>query len=420
MSKRAIVLGGTNAHIPLLVKLKARGFYTILVDYLENPIAKHLADEHVIESTLDFEKVKQITRQKNATLIISTSIDQANLTVCYVAEQLGLPAPYSYETARNVTDKLLMKKIMLENLIPTAKYKEVSNQADAHNLDIKFPLIVKPADNCGSKGVRKVNNSAELEKHLTEAICLSRNRKALIEEFLHGREIVADCFVKNHKVHIISIYEKFNIISPKTVVQCFRSIRPVTISPSADLNLRQICQRIANAFNLNNTSLFVQTIVDGDDVKVIEFAPRVAGGLAYRATLLSTGFDAIDATLDTFLGIQTEISFHSADAYYTTNSIYGFQGTFCKVAGYTNLIERGVIEEFSHYKTTGMCVSPNLTSSDRIGGFIVKAASKDELFAKTEIAMDSLEILNGDIKCAMIKNLFKGIKEEHIIDNKAY
>ena len=80
---KAIVLGGTNPHIELIKNLKKRGYYTILVDYAENPLAKDYADEHIQESSLDKEKVFKIARDRKVNLVISTCSDQANVTACY-------------------------------------------------------------------------------------------------------------------------------------------------------------------------------------------------------------------------------------------------------------------------------------------------------------------------------------------------
>ena len=109
------MLGGTSPHIALIENLKDRGYYTVLVDYYENPPAKKVADEHIRESTLDQDKVLEIAKSINAKLVISACVDQANVTACYVAEKLGLPVPYIYETAMSVTNKGLMKRKMLES-----------------------------------------------------------------------------------------------------------------------------------------------------------------------------------------------------------------------------------------------------------------------------------------------------------------
>jgi len=148
----AIVLGGTNPHIALIENLKNRGYYTLLVDYLENPPAKTFADKHIRESTLEKEKVYDLAKRYNASLVISTCIDQANATACYAAEKLGLPSPYNYETALNVTNKGLMKRIMLDNNIPTARHFFIKRPDEFFNFKMKFPVVIKPADSNGAVG----------------------------------------------------------------------------------------------------------------------------------------------------------------------------------------------------------------------------------------------------------------------------
>ena len=82
--KTAIVLGGTVPHITLINKLKERGFYTILVDFFDNPPAQKYADEHIKESTLDKDVIVKIAQKRKVDLVISTCIDQANSICCYV------------------------------------------------------------------------------------------------------------------------------------------------------------------------------------------------------------------------------------------------------------------------------------------------------------------------------------------------
>ena len=192
--KTAVVLGGTFPHRELLVKLKERGYYTVLVDYYDSPIAKDVADKHIKESTLDRAKVLQITKQEKADLVISSCIDQANVTACYVSERLGLPCPYSYETALNVTDKKRMKEIMLRNGIPTAKYYSINNVDEFIPEALNYPIIIKPADSNSSKGVRRIDaydqNTLDF---ISLALSISRNNSAIIEEFKIGKEIGVDC-----------------------------------------------------------------------------------------------------------------------------------------------------------------------------------------------------------------------------------
>lgn len=122
MKSTALVLGGTAAHIALLNELKARNYYTILVDYYSNPVAKPYADLHIQESTLDADKVVEIAQQHQADLVISACVDQANVIASYAMEKLGKTPPYSYEIAQRISNKGDMKKVMLEQGIPTARH----------------------------------------------------------------------------------------------------------------------------------------------------------------------------------------------------------------------------------------------------------------------------------------------------------
>ena len=154
--KKAIVLGGTFPHRHLIQKLKDRGYYTILVDYYEAPIAKEVADKHIQASTLDKDEVVRIAKEESAELVISSCVDQANVTACYVGEKLGLPHPYSYQTSLNVTDKVAMKRIMVENDIPTSRHYIINSLQEFQEYSLSYPIIVKPADSNSSKGVRKL------------------------------------------------------------------------------------------------------------------------------------------------------------------------------------------------------------------------------------------------------------------------
>lgn len=404
----ALVLGGTNAHIPLLQRLKARGFKTLLLDYHANPVARPFADRHLQISALDHKQVSQLAREQEAAMVISTCSDQLNLVACTVAAELGLSAPYSPQTALEVTHKRHMKAKMQAHGIPTAPYhcvrswSEWTEWYEQAPSDFVFPLLVKPVDSCGSKGVRKAHNAWELQQYLETALNLSRRGQALIEPFLTGREICADYFVQNGVPHLLSSYEKYNLFSPQTVIQCFRSLRPAPLSAAVQRHLAQLAQQLTTAFELHNTALFVQTLLpteptgqqDRERLFVIEFAARVPGGLAYRASELASGFDAIDASIDTFLGRPVQIRLQPCQHYITTNSIYGRSGNLGWVSGHTELLAAGVIDEFSFYKTSGMSLSGELASRDRVAGFIVQDPDRERLFQRTDTALQNLEIFN--------------------------
>lgn len=403
----AIVLGGTNPHIELIKKLKNRGFYTVLVDYLDNPPARVYADVHEQVSTLDLDAVVEVAKKYSAKLVISACVDQANVAACYAAEQLGLTKPYSYELANNITNKGYMKKIMIENDIPTSKHIYLDKGMEIENFDLSFPVIVKPADCCAASGVKKALDKEEMIRYLADAQKISRNGRAVIEEFKAGIEVSIYAFVKNYKTHILMITQRFSVIEgEKKVLKCYATYAPAQISDTARAKLQDASDKIAAAFKLNNTPLHVQAIIDGDEVNIIEFAPRVGGGISYKTIQIMTGFDILEAAIDSYLQIEVNQDFKVTDQIITVNLVYAIPGVFDHMTGVDELIKNNVIEGIYYHKTKGMQVSDDRASGGRIAAFIVKAASREELLKKIETAIENMQVFDVNGKEIMRKDLY--------------
>lgn len=403
----AVVLGGTNPHIELICQLQRRGYYVVLADYLDNPPAKAAADLHERVSTMDEQAVLGVAKKHNAKLVISACVDQANITACYVAEQLGLTKPYSYKTASQITNKGFMKKIMVENKIPTTKYYYLETGENLDDFELRFPVMVKPADSCAASGVKKANNPDELKMFLDDAKRVSRTGRTVVEEFFAGIEVSAYCFVKEHQAHVIMVSERLSVIEGENqVLKCYATITPPNISDIAMEKVEQAATQIANAFELDNTPLHVQAMIDGDEISIIEFAPRVGGGISYQTIRDNTGFDIISATIDSYLEKKVELQYSELACCYSVNLIYGMPGVFDHVDGVEDLIEEGVIESIHYHKTKGMKIYDDRASGERIAAFLVKGRTRGEVCGKVAYAMEHMEAYDPDEKKIMRKDLY--------------
>lgn len=404
----ALVLGGTNPHIELICQLKKRGFKTILVDYTKNPPAKAYADEHIQESTLDKETVLRIAREMKADLVISACIDQANSTCCYVSEKLFLPHPYSYETSINVTVKSKMKKIMKDNDIPTSWYQTTYNVDSIDWDQVSFPAVVKPVDCNSSKGVHKVNTIDEAKKFLVEAIKLSRSKEAIIEGFVNGTEIQIDCFAENSDAKVILTRQKKQILRDNgEELNSTGSIIPALVCKGLEESLHVIAKSIAKAFNLKNTPFFYQAIVDEQgNVNVLEFAPRIGGGLSYYVLNDIAGFNAIHYLINSYLGIEESLKYKTVDRFYSTNLLYMDEGVFDHIIGFEDSVKTGIIKKFFILKEKGTEISKDMRSGNRVGAFIVEADSFTELLRKESEVYKMIDVIdiNGGSKMRRLKS----------------
>lgn len=392
----ALVLGGTAPHILLITKLHERGYYVVLVDYLTNPPAKRVADEHIQSSTLDKEKVLEIAQEKKASLVISTCIDQANSVCCYVAEQLNLPRPYSYETSLYVTNKGLMKERMKAFDVPSSSFILTKSVDNIDWAQVSFPCVVKPVDCNSSKGVHRADSIDEAKPFVEEALKLSQTGEAIIEGFCAGDEIQVDCVALDNDADVVMTRSKVKVAgSNEAVLNSYGSIVPAQVSESVLPKLKQIAVGIAKGFGLRNTPFFYQAIVTGDEVNVLEFAPRVGGGLSYYMIKNFVGFDAVEAAMDSFLGLPIRVNYHSPKKVYRTCLLYSKPCTFDHIEGFEALKEEGVIKEVFITKNQGEVIDGDMRSTNRIGSFVIEAGSLEELRERTRACAERIKVLDS-------------------------
>ena len=405
--KTAIVLGGTVPHIDLVCQLKKRGYKTILVDYTKSPPAKEYADEHIRESTLDRDIILKIAKDYNADLVISSSVDQANVVCCYVAEKLGLPHPYSYETALNVTDKVRMKSIMHEHGIETSKHISIQRFDEVRKASLRFPIMIKPADSNSAKGVKKAETMEKAEEAFNIAKEYSRNGMVIAEEFVEGVEISAYGYISNHTPIIIMIQERISTYDgDDKVLKCYASWAPARISEKAREKAQDVLGQIAEVFGLDNTPLFFQGIVREDDISVIEFAPRTGGGISTQTIKKAVGFDFISATIDSYFGVEPDFSsYHPMQKIFAVNQVYADSGEIASITGYEKLKESGLVDIISFYRRQHANTNALTASSSRVFVMVVSGENQLEIKNKIQASFDQIDIIDIEGKSIIRRDL---------------
>lgn len=395
--KRILVLAGGSDQADLmdLLRIKFPGCYIILVDMAPKVLAIAHADKHLLISTMDFEAVKRAAVEEKVDCIMTACGDQPLITMATISEELGMPCYLTKKEALSMTNKLHMKKIMVENGIPTSKYRTVSD-ANEDISDLQYPLMVKPADCNGSLGVRKANNQDQFKNFFRQAQKYSFSHSAIVEEFKEGKEVGIDCYALNGHAEILMMGEVRKKKIGDSVLLIYQTYIPADISEKAKENLQKIADDITRVFKLDNTPVLIQTLVNGDDVNVIEFAPRIGGASKHRTVTLKTGFDILSANIDAMFGQIPEVKTNPDNNFFSRNHVYAYPCTFSHVENTDRLISEGIIEEFIPYKMAGTPVGEYLASRDRVGSFLVKAPTMEELKSKIKIAVNTLKVFDKE------------------------
>lgn len=404
--KKILVLAGGVDQIGLLQDLKVRGYYTILVDYYPNPVAKPYADKHIQASTLDLDTVLTIAKEENVENIITACTDQALLTVAYVAEKLGFHKQFTFEQARSITNKLYMKEVMLKDDIPTAKYVNIRSLDEGID-SLSYPLMVKPADSNSSNGVRKVNSMEELKPAFEYAVKVSRTNTAIVEEFKNGMEVSVDAFVENGNVHLLMCSEIRKLQHDKSLSVIYQSIIPAPLSDNQTSSIELIVKKIATAFSLDNTPILVQMLVDNDEINVIEFSARIGGGLKHVNIKEKTGFDVLHENVSAILGEPVKYYRHDNPSCISRTHLYVRPGVFSEIKNFEQLIADGTIIEGKTTKGSGSVIDSISASGDRVGNFLVKAATQEELFEKITKTIDTIQVLDDKGNDMLYRELYR-------------
>ena len=202
--KKLLLLGGSTQQIPAIDYANKSGYHTVLCDYLPDNPGQYYAKKFYCVSTTDKEAILDVARKEKVEGVVAYASDPAAPTAAYVAEKLGLPTnPYMSVEILAYKDKF--REFLSKNGFNCPKAQGYSSLESAQEEINQFslPVMVKPIDSSGSKGVSKVEHVDDLEHAFIRALENSRGRNIIIEEYIiqdHPYMIAGDCFVVNGKV----------------------------------------------------------------------------------------------------------------------------------------------------------------------------------------------------------------------------
>ena len=410
MTKIMVLAGGHDqAAFIRELRLLVKDVFIILLDMNTNVLAAKEADKMLPISTMDFEKVKQAAVDEKVDFIMTACGDQPLLTVGVVSEELGLPCYLTKEQILNLTNKKNMKKVMIENGIPTSKYKTFTSIDEIDDSGLEYPLIVKPADSNGSKGVRKVINNEELMEKAREAQRYSITGTIILEEFNEGEEISCDYYIQDgNAVEVLKLQSNKFKASESITSVIYQSIIPAPyLNANAKKKLDEIANIIAKAYNLNNTPLLVQAIVKGDKVNVLEYSARLGGGSKYKTIQNVTDFNVLRACAMSMLGMKPVIpQMAKRDLCYSKCHFYVSGGKLCDIRGLDELIKEGIIDEFLPTSPLGAQKRFPSSSGDRIGCVFITAKDYVELQQKVETAVNRIQVIDENGNDMLIRTMY--------------
>ncbi|MBR6939145.1 MAG: ATP-grasp domain-containing protein, partial [Prevotella sp.] len=237
------------------------------------------------------------------------------------------------------------------------------------------------------------------------AICYSRTKTAIIEEYKSGIEISADYYIERGKAKYLSATASLKIRSK----DCFTIICSdyPAIDEEQEKRITQIAQQISQVFNLDDCPLLMQLIVNGEDINIIEFSARMGGGAKYKLIEVLSGENIMKKYVDLILGEKPSFAPQKQVNYCKMVYLYCYPGKFDHVEGFEELKSQGYIDEYFLYKTKGMRIDKAKTSGDRPAGYLVTADNKEDMKSKISHIDETLKVISSDSIDIMMHGLIE-------------
>ena len=331
MKKKILLLGGSAQQIVAIETAKRLGLYTVLCDYLPDNPGQYHADKFYLVSTTDKDAILKVASREKIDGILAYASDPAAPTAAYVAEKLGLPGS-PYESVEILCNKDRFRTFLEENDICTpvaSGYSSIDVALKELRTDkFSYPVIVKPVDSSGSKGVSRIDSIDEAENKLEYAMSFSRSKRIIVEEYVekYGYQIAGDGLSIDGK--LVFRYFANDHFDPK----CVNPFVPISASFPYNMpqevqdKVHKEIQRLLNLMNMGTTTYNFDLRIDKDyNVYLMEVAPRDGGNYIPDIIKYATGVDLVECSVKAAIGEKIDInSFGKPSGYWSYYAVHSY------------------------------------------------------------------------------------------------
>jgi biotin carboxylase len=369
-----------------------------------NPLAPGCleADYFARASTFDSEQTVaavlsfQAEQNEKVDAVLVTGTDQPVLTAASAAEKLGIPYFLNIEQALWVTNKKLMKNRLSSAGIPVLPYRFISENFRYDDIsELKFPIVVKPLDSQGQRGVYRLDTAGEVADRFSEVAGFSRKNEILVEEYYTSDEITLSGWVENGQLHILTITDRRTINNLPGIGVCVSHQFPSRHIGRLP-EVKRMTEEIVASFGIRTGPIYFQYLIGSDGIIVNETAARLGGAYEDEFIPFITGIDILDVMIKMSCGLDYDKSALEHIVQHTEGKVVSLQMFFCCEGVIESLSGMEEVRKISEVTGGAFLVPPGtvirnrLNSTQRAGYFIVCC---DEKVKADEIVRSAYSLL---------------------------
>ncbi len=402
--KRLLIIGAGQEQAPAYKIALKMGLKVVGSDMDPHAPAFRFTDEKIIASTYDAEETLEEALKYHESKPIDGVMTLACDTptaVALVAKTLGLQGN-SLETAKLSSDKLLQLHRFRSDNLPIPAYREIQTeeQLESAIADWGFPLILKPPDNRGARGVLRLTESVDLRWAFRESLSNSGSGSVIVQKFIPGEQISSESIVVSGKAYTAMYsgrnYEFLEKYAPYIIEN--GGCLPADITETRQKALDDVVQRAAESLGVENGPLKGDLVLTDKGPMVLEFATRMGGGYAVSHSIpLTHGVHLVEQVIRQALGRTPRVE-DLIPAYKQSAALrffFPFPGVVKEIKGFDKLGGPDGVVLKRLYVKEGDVIAPVTDHTKRAGCVIAVGKDKEEAEQRAAKAVDSVRIVTG-------------------------
>lgn len=397
--KHLLIIGGGAFQLPAIKTAKAMGLKVAVTDYNPSALGMRLADFPIVVSTRNINLTVNTIREFHQTCpldgVMTVGTD-ASQTVAAVADALDLPG-IPFEVAERATDKIKMRYCLRKHKVPIPDFRPVWSLAEAEIAlkEMPLPLVIKPCDNMGARGVKKILKVDDLNSAFQEAKQASISGKLILEEFMPGPELSLDALVFDGRIEITGIADR-HIEREPYFVEVGHTL-PSNLPKAQQDEVMDVFRQAIRALGIDHGAAKGDIKLTSEGPKIVEIAARLSGGWMSAHTYpLSSGVNLMKAAIQVALGetptdLQPKTALVSAE-----RSLIPSPGKILSINGVEEARKIKGVKEIILMKEAGDRVDAITSNLGKAGYVITVGNTREEAIRSNDLARKAIQIEMGE------------------------
>jgi carbamoyl-phosphate synthase large subunit len=394
MARNILVFGAGDNQVPLIKACRDLGYFTLVTDPNPHAPGAALADFFAVLPPKDADAHRKLIKEQGVEGIVTCQMENPLALMAELAQEFGFLFPKP-EVIRRARNKYLMKQAFLQHGVPCANGLLIETEAQLHEIDFstwQFPLIIKPVDSFSSRGVKRVDNRAELFAAYAESVRFSAGQQVLIEEFLEGPEVSVESVTYQGKTTVVQITDK--VITPYPYTVELAHYQPSALPREVCQAMREMVVQAIAAIGIDNSGSHAELKFTTQGPKMIEIGARLGGDyISSHLTFLSTGVDMNRAVAQVAMNetpdLQAQYKNYSGIKY--VNWEPGKQ--VVSVQSMESFLQQPTVAHADIFVKPGEVLPQVTDSAKRHGFFITCGSSRDHLLQNMQYLSDKFQQL---------------------------